>query len=68
MRVVGLNSNDGTIGSSYRLLGVMSLLQLLITVCLQLKNFRQRQRARQEWNLYRNLRYRTIEYSSMTVR
>ncbi|XP_006804329.1 peroxisome biogenesis factor 10 isoform X1 [Neolamprologus brichardi] len=55
MRVVGLNSNDSTVGSSYRLLGVMSLLQLLITVCLQLNNFRQRQRARQEWSLHRKL-------------
>ncbi|XP_030589683.1 peroxisome biogenesis factor 10 [Archocentrus centrarchus] len=64
MRVVGLNSDDGTIGSSYRLLGVMSLLQLLITVCLQLNNFRQRQRARQEWKLYRNLSLQHRQTSS----
>ncbi|XP_044065890.1 peroxisome biogenesis factor 10 isoform X2 [Siniperca chuatsi] len=57
--VMGLNSDDGTIRSSYRLLGTVSLLQLLITVSLQLNNFRQRQRARQEWKLYRNLRTRT---------
>ncbi|CAJ1055161.1 peroxisome biogenesis factor 10 [Xyrichtys novacula] len=56
LRVMGLNGDDGTIRSSYRLLGAASLLQLLITVCLQLNNFRQRQRARQEWKLYRNLR------------
>lgn len=55
LRVMGLNSDDGTIRSSYRLLGVVSLLQLLITVCLQLNNFRQKQKARQEWKLYRNL-------------
>lgn len=56
---MGLNSDDVTIRSSYRLLGALSLLQLLITVCLQLNNFRQKQRARQEWKLYRTLRYRT---------
>lgn len=55
LRVMGLNSDDGTIRSSYRLLGAVSLFQLLITVCLQLNNFRQRQRARQEWRLYRDL-------------
>ncbi|XP_019124907.2 peroxisome biogenesis factor 10 [Larimichthys crocea] len=55
LRVTGPNSDDGTIRSTYRLLGAVSLLQLLITVCLQLNNFRQRQRARQEWKLYRNL-------------
>ncbi|XP_071331185.1 peroxisome biogenesis factor 10 [Trachinotus anak] len=56
LRVMGLNSSsDGTIRSSYRLLGALSLLQLLITMSLQLNNFRQRQRARQEWKLYRNL-------------
>uniref|UniRef100_UPI0037E71594 peroxisome biogenesis factor 10 isoform X1 n=1 Tax=Semicossyphus pulcher TaxID=241346 RepID=UPI0037E71594 len=55
LRVMGLTGEDGTIRSSYRLLGALSLLQLLITVCLQLNNFRQRQRARQEWKLYRTL-------------
>lgn len=55
LRVMGLNSDDVTIRSSYRLLGALSLLQLLITVCLQLNNFRQKQRARQEWKLYRTL-------------
>ncbi|XP_030280259.1 peroxisome biogenesis factor 10 isoform X2 [Sparus aurata] len=55
LRVMGLNSDDGTIRSSYRLLGAVSLFQLLITVCLQLNNFRQRQRARQEWRLHRDL-------------
>ncbi|KAM6981553.1 peroxisome biogenesis factor 10 [Tautogolabrus adspersus] len=55
LRVKGQDGDDGPISSSYRLLGAVSLLQLLITVCLQLNNFRQRQRARQEWKLYRNL-------------
>ncbi|KAM7405469.1 hypothetical protein PAMP_012728 [Pampus punctatissimus] len=55
LRVSGVSSDDSTIRSCYRLLGAVSLLQLLITVCLQLNNFRQRQRAREEWKLYRNL-------------
>ncbi|XP_068453870.1 peroxisome biogenesis factor 10 [Clinocottus analis] len=55
LRVMGLGSDDGTVRTSYRLLGALSLLQLLITVCLQLNSFRQKQRARQEWKLYRNL-------------
>uniref|UniRef100_A0A3B4YH97 RING-type E3 ubiquitin transferase n=1 Tax=Seriola lalandi dorsalis TaxID=1841481 RepID=A0A3B4YH97_SERLL len=64
LRVMGLNSNDRTIRSSYRLLGALSLLQLVITVCLQLNNFRQRQRARQEWKLYRNLSPQRTQSSS----
>ncbi|XP_028266842.1 peroxisome biogenesis factor 10 [Parambassis ranga] len=55
LHVVGPSSDDSKIRSSYRLLGAVSLLQLLITVCLQLNNFRRRQRARQEWKVYRNL-------------
>ncbi|XP_041859000.1 peroxisome biogenesis factor 10 [Melanotaenia boesemani] len=55
LRVMGLGGDDATIRTSYRLLGVVSLLQLLVTVSLQLNNFRQRQRARQEWKLYRKL-------------
>ncbi|XP_034074346.1 peroxisome biogenesis factor 10 isoform X4 [Gymnodraco acuticeps] len=56
LRVAGLQGDDGTIRSSYRLLGALSLLQLLITVSLQLNNYRKKQRARQEWQLHRNLR------------
>ncbi|KAM4737617.1 peroxisome biogenesis factor 10 isoform 2-T2 [Anableps anableps] len=55
LRVTGPNAGEPTIRSSYRLLGTVSFLQLLIAVALQLNNFRQRQRARQEWRLYRNL-------------
>ncbi|KAL3063606.1 hypothetical protein OYC64_000023 [Pagothenia borchgrevinki] len=55
LRVTGLQGNDSTIRSSYRLLGALSLLQLLITVSLQLNNHRKKQRARQEWQLHRNL-------------
>uniref|UniRef100_A0AAQ4S7P8 RING-type E3 ubiquitin transferase n=1 Tax=Gasterosteus aculeatus aculeatus TaxID=481459 RepID=A0AAQ4S7P8_GASAC len=55
LRVAALSRDDGTIRSSYRLLGTLSLLQLLATVCLQFNSFRQKQRARQEWKLYRSL-------------
>ncbi|XP_029362655.1 peroxisome biogenesis factor 10 [Echeneis naucrates] len=64
LRVMSLNSNDGKIRNSYRLLGALSLLQLLITVCLQLNNFRQRRKARQEWKLYRNLSPQHTQRSS----
>ncbi|XP_077577609.1 peroxisome biogenesis factor 10 [Stigmatopora nigra] len=55
LRVSGLQNDDSTIRSSYRLLGAVSVIQLLVTVYLQLNNFRHRQRARQEWTLCRNL-------------
>ncbi|TNN53045.1 Peroxisome biogenesis factor 10 [Liparis tanakae] len=56
LRVMGHGGDpDESVGSSFRLLGALSLLQLLVTVCLQLNAFRQKQRARQEWKLYRNL-------------
>nr|XP_020443335.1 peroxisome biogenesis factor 10 [Monopterus albus] len=64
LRVMGQNSEDRTIRSSYRLLGAVSLVQLLITLCLQLNNFRQKQRARQEWKLYRNLSSQHTQSSS----
>uniref|UniRef100_A0A3Q3X710 RING-type E3 ubiquitin transferase n=1 Tax=Mola mola TaxID=94237 RepID=A0A3Q3X710_MOLML len=63
LRVMAPNSSDRTIRTSYRLLGLLSLLQLIITVCLQLNNFRQRQRARQEWKLYRKLSPERTQHS-----
>ncbi|XP_059188362.1 peroxisome biogenesis factor 10 [Centropristis striata] len=51
--VRGPSSDDGTIRTSYRLLGLLSLLQILITVCLQLNNYRQKHRARTERSLAR---------------
>ncbi|XP_027869270.1 peroxisome biogenesis factor 10 [Xiphophorus couchianus] len=53
--VTGPNADDSSIRRSYRLLGCVSFLQLLVTLSLQLNNLRQRQRARQEWQLYRSL-------------
>uniref|UniRef100_UPI003AAF9092 peroxisome biogenesis factor 10 isoform X2 n=1 Tax=Centroberyx gerrardi TaxID=166262 RepID=UPI003AAF9092 len=61
LHVLGMSSDDRAIRTSYRILGFVSLIQLVITVVLQLNNFRQRQRARQEWKLYRNL---TPRYST----
>ncbi|XP_037832789.1 peroxisome biogenesis factor 10 isoform X2 [Kryptolebias marmoratus] len=55
LRVIGPSGDDSSIRHSYRLLGAVSLLQLLIAVTLQLHSFRQRRRARHEWKLYRNL-------------
>ncbi|XP_034393050.1 peroxisome biogenesis factor 10 [Cyclopterus lumpus] len=55
LHVMGLSTDDRAVRSSYRLLGALSLLQLLVTVCLQLNSFRQKHRARQEWKIYRNL-------------
>ncbi|XP_060931098.1 peroxisome biogenesis factor 10 isoform X2 [Limanda limanda] len=67
LHVMGRYSSDGTIRSSYRLLGALSLLQLVMTVCLQLNNFRQRQRARTEWKLYRKLSPQRTKSSSSRV-
>ncbi|KAM3872424.1 peroxisome biogenesis factor 10-like [Diretmus argenteus] len=55
LRVMGRSGDERSIRTSYRLLGAVSLLQLIITVALHINNSRQRQRARQEWKLYRNL-------------
>ncbi|KAK6303155.1 hypothetical protein J4Q44_G00256090 [Coregonus suidteri] len=55
LRVCGMTGDDEAIQSSYRLLGVVSLLQLALTLALQLNIHRQRQRARQEWRQQRNL-------------
>ncbi|XP_013359633.1 PREDICTED: peroxisome biogenesis factor 10 isoform X2 [Chinchilla lanigera] len=44
--------------AGYRLLGLVSLLHLALSLALQLYSFRQRQRARKEWRLHRNLSHR----------
>ncbi|XP_029912621.1 peroxisome biogenesis factor 10 [Myripristis murdjan] len=64
LQVLGVNGDDQAIRTSYRLLGVVSLLQLALTVALQVNNFRQKQRARQEWKLYRNLTSRSQHVDS----
>lgn len=58
MHVIGLNSrSDGSIRTSYRLLGMTSLVQLLITACLQFSSYRLRQSSKQDGGFSRNLRY-----------
>ncbi|KAM4563797.1 peroxisome biogenesis factor 10 [Odontesthes bonariensis] len=64
LRVMGQSGADATIRSSYRLLGAASLVQLLVTVCLQISNFRHRQRARQEWRQHRKLSPQHTQSSS----
>ncbi|XP_063064074.1 peroxisome biogenesis factor 10 [Engraulis encrasicolus] len=55
LRVLSGPRDERVIRNSYRLLGAVSLLQLAITLVLQARNLRQRQRARQEWRQHRNL-------------
>ncbi|XP_003461551.1 peroxisome biogenesis factor 10 isoform X1 [Cavia porcellus] len=49
---------DLKVRASYQLLGLVSLLHLALSLALQLYGFRQRQRARKEWRLHRNLSHR----------
>ncbi|KAA0713536.1 Peroxisome biogenesis factor 10 [Triplophysa tibetana] len=56
VRVRSAYEDEPRIRKSYGVLGALSLLQLLITLTLQLKNLRQRQRARHQWTQHRNLR------------
>ncbi|NWX04180.1 PEX10 factor, partial [Caloenas nicobarica] len=51
----GLQGEDQNIRSSYKFLGIISLFHLLLTIGVQMYSFKQRQRARQEWKLHRNL-------------
>ncbi|NXC47277.1 PEX10 factor, partial [Penelope pileata] len=51
----GLQREDQSIRSSYRFLGIISLFHLLLTIAVQIHSFKQKQRARQEWKLHRNL-------------
>ncbi|XP_077168522.1 peroxisome biogenesis factor 10 [Paroedura picta] len=61
LRFAGRAGDDRNIRSSYRLLGAVSLLHLALTVGTQAYSFQQRQRARQEWKLHRNLSYQKIQ-------
>ncbi|XP_064326545.1 peroxisome biogenesis factor 10 isoform X2 [Phalacrocorax carbo] len=51
----GLQGEDQSIRSSYKFLGIISLLHLLLTIGIQMYSFKQKQRARHEWKLHRNL-------------
>ncbi|XP_054857596.1 peroxisome biogenesis factor 10 [Eublepharis macularius] len=61
LRFTGLAGDDQNIRSSYRLLGIVSLLHLALTVGFQAYSFQQRQRARQEWKLYRTFSCQKIQ-------
>lgn len=54
LRVMETSGDDSSIRTSYRLLGALSLIQLVLTVLLQLHNLRLRQRSRGEWRVHRN--------------
>ncbi|XP_078186239.1 peroxisome biogenesis factor 10 isoform X1 [Callithrix jacchus] len=58
LRVHPMPGEDQRARTSYRLLGLVSLLHLALSVGLQLYGFRQRQRARKEWRLHRALSHR----------
>ncbi|XP_027584565.1 peroxisome biogenesis factor 10 [Pipra filicauda] len=51
----GLQGEDQSVRTSYKFLGIISLFHLLLTIGVQVYSFKQRQRARQEWKLHRNL-------------
>ncbi|NXA03112.1 PEX10 factor, partial [Sapayoa aenigma] len=51
----GLQGEDQSIRSSYKFLGIISLIHLVLTVGVQLYSLQQKQRARQEWKLHRSL-------------
>ncbi|NXP69798.1 PEX10 factor, partial [Ramphastos sulfuratus] len=55
LRFGGLRGEDQSIRLSYKFLGIISLLHLLLTLGVQLYSFKQKQRARQDWKLHRNL-------------
>ncbi|XP_066493595.1 peroxisome biogenesis factor 10 [Tiliqua scincoides] len=61
LRFVGLAGDDQNIRSGYRLLGIVSLIHLALTAGIHAYSFQQRQRAREEWKLHRNLSYQKAQ-------
>ncbi|XP_007422619.1 peroxisome biogenesis factor 10 [Python bivittatus] len=57
LRSVGFSEDDQAIRSSYKLLGIISLLHLGLMLSIYAYNFQHRQRARKEWKLHHNLSY-----------
>ncbi|XP_053137028.1 peroxisome biogenesis factor 10 isoform X2 [Hemicordylus capensis] len=64
LRFAGLAGDEQSVRSSYRLLGIISLLHLVLTVGIHAYSFRQRRRARHEWKLHRNLSYQKLSAHS----
>ncbi|XP_051027651.1 peroxisome biogenesis factor 10 [Acomys russatus] len=67
LRTRRLPGEDLRARTSYRLLGLVSLLHLALSVGLQLYSFRQKQRARKEWRLHRNLSHRRSSLEDRAV-
>ncbi|KAM4873563.1 peroxisome biogenesis factor 10 isoform 1-T1 [Thomomys bottae] len=67
LRTRHLPSEDLRAQAGYRLLGLVSLVHLALSVGLQLYGFRQRQRARKEWRLHRNLSHRRSSLEERAV-
>ncbi|ELV14240.1 peroxisome biogenesis factor 10 isoform X2 [Tupaia chinensis] len=67
LRVSHLPGEDLRARTSYQLLGFISLFHLALSVGLQLYSFRQRQRARKEWRLHRNLSHRRSSLEERAV-
>ncbi|XP_021573860.1 peroxisome biogenesis factor 10 [Carlito syrichta] len=67
LRVRHLPGDDPRARTSYRLLGLVSLLHLALSVGLQLYGFRQRQRVKKEWRLHRNLSHRRGSLEERTI-
>ncbi|KFQ14497.1 Peroxisome biogenesis factor 10, partial [Leptosomus discolor] len=61
LRFGGLQE-DESIRSSYKYLGIISLSHLLLTIGIQMYSFKQKQRARQEWKLHRNLAHQKYDH------
>ncbi|NXX92228.1 PEX10 factor, partial [Centropus bengalensis] len=67
LRFGGAQGDDRSIRTSYKFLGIISLFHLLLTIGVQLYSFKQRQRARQEWKLHRNLAHQKNRITEKTT-
>ncbi|XP_036602683.1 peroxisome biogenesis factor 10 isoform X1 [Trichosurus vulpecula] len=59
--------DDHSVRWSYKILGTVSLLHLLLSVGVQIYSFSQRQRAQKEWKLYRSLSHRKSHVEEKAV-
>ncbi|XP_077007663.1 peroxisome biogenesis factor 10 [Tamandua tetradactyla] len=67
LRVRRLPEEDLRAQASYKLLGAISLLHLVLSVGVQVYSFTQRRRARKEWKLHRNLSHRRSSVEERAV-
>ncbi|XP_042333722.1 peroxisome biogenesis factor 10 [Sceloporus undulatus] len=61
LRYMGFAGDQRKVRSSYRWLGIVSLLHLALMVGMHTYRFQQMKRARQEWKLHRNLSYQRTQ-------